>query len=472
MNVSYILEGSGQKYGNNVRLTFQLIDTKNDEHLWSSPYSREIDMAEIFNLQSEIAQLVAAEIEAIITPDEKELIEKVPTSNLTAYDLYQRGREEQWKYRTDKDKREALERAEDLYLDALEYDSTFALAYTGLASVYWDKRYWETYFSENFLDSVLILADIAISHDNQIAEAYIVKGDYYRNIGQDEQAIKEYDRAIRKNPNSWMAYASKGGLWWSIGYVKAIENLHKAASLNRGSELPTLLGFLGNLYYYIGFREEALIYLLEKLKLNGDSGDYYQYLSWDAFHNNEFTKGIEFGKKALEIDSSSFSTQKILGLNYSFLGQYEQSLKYLKKSIGRRDTLGAGQINYMHRLGYAYWQNGYEEEADYYFDKQIDYCNWAIELGRNYAREVGSYYDLAGVYAFRGDKDRVYENLRLLNQKNQSAHFGLLCWFKKDPLFEHIRNEPEFQQILKDTEAKYQAEHERVRQWLEENDML
>ena len=85
MNVSYILEGSGHRDGTNVRLHVQLLDGRKDQHLWSKIYDSEIE--EIFSMQSEIAQTVAAEIKAIITPEEKQLIEKKPTTNLTAYDL-------------------------------------------------------------------------------------------------------------------------------------------------------------------------------------------------------------------------------------------------------------------------------------------------------------------------------------------------------------------------------------------------
>ena len=89
----------------------------------------------------------------------------------------------------------------------MEYDSTFALAYAGLAWVYWDKQdFWEAYFSDNFLDSVPVLADIALSYDDQLAEAYDVKGVYYGIIGKPEQAIKEYEKAIKFNPNYWLAY--------------------------------------------------------------------------------------------------------------------------------------------------------------------------------------------------------------------------------------------------------------------------
>jgi hypothetical protein len=65
-------------------------------------------------------------LKAIITPEEKQLIEKSPTTNLTAYDFFQRGREEHWKYWSDNNNTEALGKAEDLYREALKYDSTFA----------------------------------------------------------------------------------------------------------------------------------------------------------------------------------------------------------------------------------------------------------------------------------------------------------------------------------------------------------
>ena len=82
-----------------------------------------------------------------------------------------------------------------------------------------------------------------------------------------------------------------------------------------------------------------------------------------------------------------------------------------------------------------------------------------------------TYYDLAGVYAFTGDKDKAYKYLKIFNQ-GQIFPLWMVTLIKKDPLFNSIRNEPEFQQIVRDVEAKYQAEHERVRKWLEEQGKL
>ena len=146
-------------------------------------------------------------------------------------------------------------------------------------------------------------------------------------------------------------------------------------------------------------------------------------------------------------------------------------LKYYEKWFERLKAVGNLSTDNMHRMGYVYWQNGYKEDAEYYFDKQIEYCNRMNELGRLDAQRFFSYYNLAGVYAFRGETDKAYENLRIFNQKKVMPLW--MPWLiKTDPLFDRIRNEPEFQQIVRDVEAKYQAEHERVRKWLEEQGML
>ena len=93
------------------------------------------------------------------------------------------------------------------------------------------------------------------------------------------------------------------------------------------------------------------------------------------------------------------------------------------------------------------------------------------EMGRDESSDLRTYYYLAETYAVRGEKDKAYENLKIFN-KLQIIVSARVVRIKDTPLFDNIRDEPEFQQIVKEVEAKYQAEHERVRKWLEENDML
>ncbi|MCK4989545.1 MAG: tetratricopeptide repeat protein, partial [Bacteroidales bacterium] len=465
LNVAYIVEGSGQRYGKKIRLRVQLVEGATDKHIWADSYDEEINEPEdIFRIQSQIAESIAAELEAIITPEEKLLIEKIPTTNLTAHDFYQRGKEEHWKYWSDNDNIEALERAEVLYHDALEYDPAFAKAYSGLARVYWDKHYWETYFSGNFLDSVLILADVALSFDDQLAEAYTIRGDYFNEKGFTEQSIKEYDKAIKFNPNDWKAYNGKGILYlFSIGdHVRAIDNFQKAVNLNRGSELPFLLGSLGMAYRSIGFIEISKDYNHEALKLSGDSIEYYRNLSYEEIITGNYMKAIEYAEKLDKIDSNDVLNLSILGFIYVFLGQHEEALELYKRYIEIAEIGQGFSLFDMHRIGWAYWQNGYKEEAEYYFKEQIDYCNRMNELGRESSETLRTFYDLAAVYAFMGEKEKAYENLRIHNQRQQYS-LGHFTRIKNDPLFENIRDEPEFQQILHDVEAKFQAEHERVR---------
>ena len=470
LGVNYIVEGSGQKYGNTFVLRIQLLEGAKDKHLWGESYEQKIDNIEdIIGIQSQIAQSIAGELKAIITPEEKQLIEKTPTTSLTAYDFYQRGRDEHTKYWNDNNNKAALEKAENLYHEALKYDSTFAQAYTGLAWVYWDKHYWETILSEDFMDSVLILCDISLSYNDQLSEAYTIKGNYYNETGKTEQAIKEFDKAVKFNPNDWMAYRGRGSLYENYDLVKSIENYQKAISLNHGSQLPGLLRSIGAVYLDAGFIEKAKNYDQEAFKLDEDSLRYY----WIAFGDENvllnYAKAIEFLQKIYLLDSSDIDIYYRLGEDYMFLGQHEESLKYFKKWLERSETLSDETLFGTHRVGWAYWQNGYKEEADYYFNELIRYCDRLKKMGRYDPFRPA--YDLAAVYAFMGDREKAYENLRLW-AKMPSCQLWWLLYLKNDPLFDSIRNEPEFQQIVRDYESKYQAEHERVRKWMEEHGEL
>jgi TolB-like protein len=472
LGVNYIVEGSGQKYGNKFVLRVQLISADNEKHLWAKSYDQAInETSDLINIQSQIAQSIAAELKATMTPEEKQLIEKTPTANLTAYDFYQRGREEHIIYWINNSNKAALQKAEDLFRKALKCDSTFAQAYTGLARVYWDKHYFQEYFSENFMDSILILTNIALSFDNQYSEAYTLRGIYYNEIGKQEQAVEEFDKAIKFNPNSWEAYFEKGRIYWGNDLVNLIDNYQKAATINRGPELPALLGEIGFAYLSAGFPEKSKYSYQEELKLDGDSSVYYCSLARDEYFLENIDRSIDFGVKGYAIDSTNYDILEYLGEAYSLVGKYDESLNYFKKWFGKLKTQGALSTINMHRIGYAYWQNGYKEEAEYFFNEQTKYDNRMNDLNRPGGIGLNTYYDLAGVYAFRGEKEKAYKNLRIYNQSQRIPLFMVMT-MKTDPLFNSIRNEPEFQQIVKDVEAKYQAEHERVRKWLEEQGTL
>jgi len=181
----------------------------------------------------------------------------------------------------------------------LKYDSTFAKAYTGLAMVYWDKHISKEYFTKNFMDSVRILINFALSFDNQLSEAYTLRGRYYSEIGKPEQAIEEFDKAIKLNPNDWIAYKGKGDFYFANNFVNSINYLQKAVSINRGRELPSLLGDIAYVYLSAGFPDKSKQCYQDKLKLDGDSLAYYAGLQNDELWVGILINLLNMGKKVM-----------------------------------------------------------------------------------------------------------------------------------------------------------------------------
>jgi len=475
LGVNYIVEGSGQKVGNSISVTTQLIKAKGKEtHLWAKTHDQEIkEVNDYFRIQSEIAEKIAEELKTAMAPEEKQLIEKVPTTSLTADDFYQRGKEEERKFSltnlsaisdfslgsaVNPSNIQAIERAKRMYSTALKYDSTFALAYVGLASVYWNKNYYKEYFSEG-----------ALSLDFQLPEAHNIMGIYYGEQGNYTQALGEFDKALKFNPNDWMAYVGKG--LYSDDYGGKISSLKKAASLNHGLELPPIIGTLAASYFDAGLIEMGNNNL-EYLKLIGEPIQYLNYAAYCEQKEGHWEKSIEFSKMGYDIDSTNIESLGNLGYCYSFIGQFVESLRYYKKYVERQKAIGQFSFINSHRIGYAYFKNGNKKEAEYYFDKQIEYCNDLIKSDRPWGQELYSYYDIAAVYAFRGDKVKAYKNLEIFNQRQQGEALWMVSLIKTDPLFNSIRNEPDFQLIVRDVDAKHQDFHEKIMKQLEEQGLL
>ncbi len=231
MGVNYLLEGSVRKQGENVRITAQLIDGKTDRHLWSENYDREL--ADIFLIQSEIAENIARELEVVIAPQENILIKKVPTENMEAYNYYLIGNNYYWRTFDEQDYSIAIA----MYSKAIELDPGFALAYTRLAichaSLYW-------FHFDRSSDRILKTRDAideAIRLDPELPEINMALGYYYYWCLLDYQkALEEFDfaeRRLRNHPECILIKASvyrRAGDWKS-----ARENFFRACELDPGS---------------------------------------------------------------------------------------------------------------------------------------------------------------------------------------------------------------------------------------------
>ncbi len=136
LGVATIMEGAVQRSGSTVRINVQLIDAKTDEHLWAEIYDRKLNAENLFSIQSEISEAIAAALEATLSPEEQQRINTTPTQNMAAYDAYLRGRQ----LMASRDSAK-LKLATEAFTEAVELDPQFALAWVNLA------------------DSTLLLAD-------------------------------------------------------------------------------------------------------------------------------------------------------------------------------------------------------------------------------------------------------------------------------------------------------------------------
>jgi len=466
--VAYILTGSVQKYGNQIRLSVQLYDA-NDNLIWSNSYDREIREAEDrFLLQSEIANLVAGEIKVVVTPEEIQRIVKVPTTSIQANDFVIQAFESLMINGRDWPNQEALQKADNLYHKAITYDSTYAEAYIGLGfvNVMRTLQRRPDPLRERFGDSILIYADIAFSLDRQLSDVYLlrgvhshyVKGDYY-------DALDKYNQALELNPNNWGAYEFKGYvLAGMINYVESIENWEKIIERERGpTNLPQFLKKLAYTYYLAGFPEIAALKYEDYLDYTGDSATYYVELSNLEYSLGNYKKVVDLKIRALEIDSRSTG---ISLLNYINAGLYEEAYEEAEKVAEEFMRTGRGLNSNTGYAGYSLWNAGKIEAAEYLFNAYIESGEEMTKLVNYQGNYLFLNYILATVYAFTGNKEKAYEYLDLF-AKEKSHPLYRVTWFKNDPMFDSIRHEERFQKIMELVEGNYQAEHERVREWLE-----
>jgi TolB-like protein/Tfp pilus assembly protein PilF len=131
LGVAHVVEGSVQRSGNRVRVNAQLVDVRSDRHLWADTYDR--DLADVFAIQSEIAKSIADELEAKLSPAEKDAIERAPTSDITAFDLYTLAKNLCLTAFGSSTTKADLLRAADLLNQAVARDPSFFEAYCLLA---------------------------------------------------------------------------------------------------------------------------------------------------------------------------------------------------------------------------------------------------------------------------------------------------------------------------------------------------
>jgi len=228
LGVATILEGSVRRIGNRVRVNVQLINADTDEHIWAEDYDR--DLTDVFAIQSDLAQKIADELQAKLSPMEKSQIEHKPTQNGEAYLAFVQGRE--LFYRPDKF-RSNTEKAELLFEKATTLDPNFAEAFASLAWVE-DWMYHDFDPTPARKEKARAAAEEAIRLQPNLPEAHLALGFYHYYCERDYQtALDEFAIARLSLPNSAEVYMAIGAIERRQGkWEKSTANLERAASLS------------------------------------------------------------------------------------------------------------------------------------------------------------------------------------------------------------------------------------------------
>ncbi len=193
LGVDYVLEGSGQKSGDDILLSVQLIEAAADRHLWSDQYNRKL--SDVFKLQAEISKKIASEIEVIINPQVSDQIELVPTKNIEAYDVFLKGLEFT---RTQTDA--SLDSAIQYFKKSIELDDQFANPYAYVAICYYYKDLFKV--NKDNLEEMDSYADKALLLNSKLPESLIARGLYYMLNSKYEEAREYFEKVLEYNPNS------------------------------------------------------------------------------------------------------------------------------------------------------------------------------------------------------------------------------------------------------------------------------
>src|SRR5947208_802834 len=252
LGVAHVVEGSVQRAGNRVRVNAQLVDARTDRHLWAQSYDR--DLADVFAIQSEIAKTIADQLQAKLSPREKNAIERHPTSDISAFDLYTRAKN--ILLRTAFVGKANLLEAVDLLNQAVARDPSFFDAYCQLAYAH-DALY---FFGLDHTSARLSLAEAALQAASRLrpdaGETHLARGrNLYWAYGDYDGALAEVEVARQTLPNDARTFELMGVIQRRQGrWEESTRNFERTVELNPRDIETLVLGVAGN---YSGLRRYA-----------------------------------------------------------------------------------------------------------------------------------------------------------------------------------------------------------------------
>jgi tetratricopeptide (TPR) repeat protein len=358
------VEGSVQKSGDAVRVNVQLIKAANDSHLWADTFDRKL--TDIFSVESEVAKAIADTLKAKLTGAEEQLIAARPTSDLTAYELYLKGRV-LWGKRGGDNIRQAIA----FYEQAIVRDPNYAPAYAGLAEAYVILPIYTDASAREAYAKAKAAALKALQLDDNLAEAHNALAMVLFLYLDISGSIPEFKRAIALNPNYATAHH-----WYGFNPLSTLGRFDEAiAESKRAVELdplsPVINSDLGSNLMVARRYDEAIAQLRKTLEIDptfslahGALGEALQFKGDLPGAIAEYTKAQELGadprirvlmaaakaqsgdkdaavRMLAELEEAS-RNREIPGAQravlYTSLGNRTEAIRWLEQSVADHDS--------------------------------------------------------------------------------------------------------------------------------------
>jgi len=394
LNVEAIVEGSVMRSGKRVRITAQLLHAPTDRHLWAETYER--DLGDVLKLQSEVAQAIARQVRAQLTPQQQARFRAAGTVNPEAYEAYLRGR---YYLSNQYTMAQPLNMAKGYFEESIRKDPGFALAYSGLA----DSYVYLAFFGQGQLspDRAYRSAKEALRKaaelDDSIGETHDTLGVLsWRFDWNWDAAEREFNRAIALAPS------------------------YSCAHEDRAEYLS-----------FIGRRADALAEVAKSNELDPGPGSamtelgaYYQLRDYESL--------VETGRRGVASYSDEWVEHYSLGIGYEGTGKRLEAISEYQKAI----EMSNGDQNATASLAHAFAGIGRRSEAE----------KILRDLERKSKSAYVSPYIIATVYAGLGEKDKAFE---LLERAYQERSLDISWHLKADLRIDNLRSDPRFEALLR-----------------------
>jgi serine/threonine protein kinase/Tfp pilus assembly protein PilF len=450
LDVAAILESSVQRFDNRVRIITVLYDAPRSERLWGASYDRE--MKDIFSIQSDVAEQIAAALQARLSADERINIHHKPTENAAAYDLYLRGWGLYQLYRKDEN-----EKAIDLFKQALEADPKFALAYTGLADAYIERV--QRFHGEDFWsDSAVNLCQQAVTLDPQEVRSYTELARALLNKGWNEKAREPIHRALELNPNDWRANRfAADELFGTARYDEIYFYLRKCFAVNpNDSYAPNLMGYI---CWMVGQNDLAEKWMQRAVNVETDpQARLLMQCELSVLRGDYATAAPGLKQLPPGFYGYTFSASGLLIDCLVHLKDWSgllQLIAVLKQSGDTQKGRNPATLLMPEAIGLR--ALGEETEAR----ETVERCETIArdDLTTKKYDEHWNHWILAFCERFLGRKEEAYQHVR---ESFTNGDVAFLGWLPDSPSLQIFKPDPEFQAILAEKDKQYVQKRVRI----------